>query len=165
MENLYGKTDTHQGRSAFGPGRERLLRVLFVSAFLWAVAVNVGPVAAAAADHTGSVNCDVHSGPCTRELSDTLVALDISPKPVTAMTDLTFRITLEGREPTAAPYIDLGMPGMKMGPNRVSLRPVGNGVYEGTGIIVRCPSGKRIWKATVTLPGAGIAEFVFDVIY
>lgn len=165
MENLCGKTGTHHGRPVFGSARERLLRVLFVSVFLWAVAANVGSVAATDADHAGSVNCDVHRGPCTRELSDTRVALDISPKPVTAMTDLTFRITLEGKEPISAPYIDLGMPGMKMGPNRVSLQPVGNGVYEGTGIIVRCPSGKRTWKATVTLPGAGTAEFVFDVIY
>jgi hypothetical protein len=81
------------------------------------------------------------------------------------MSDLTFRITLTGKQPAAAPYIDLGMPGMKMGPNRVLLKPLGDGVYEGTGIIVRCPSGKRIWKATVTVPDMGTAGFVFDVVY
>ena len=58
-----------------------------------------------------------------------------------------------------------GMPEMKMGPNQVSLQASGKGVYEGTGIIVRCSSGKRIWKAAVVLPGIGIAEFIFDVIY
>jgi hypothetical protein len=54
---------------------------------------------------------------------------------------------------------------MDMGSNRVELRAVKDSMYEGQGIIVRCPSGRRTWKATVTLPGAGQAEFVFDVIY
>jgi len=54
---------------------------------------------------------------------------------------------------------------MDMGPNRVELRPVKENVYEGQGVIVRCPSGRRTWKATVTLPESGKAEFVFDVIY
>jgi hypothetical protein len=57
------------------------------------------------------------------------------------------------------------MPGMKMGPNRVFLKFVRKGVYEGTGIIVRCPSGKRTWQANITLPDLGEAKFVFDVIY
>jgi hypothetical protein len=57
------------------------------------------------------------------------------------------------------------MPGMNMGLNRVELRAVKDSVYEGQGIIVRCPSGRRTWEATVTLPEAGQVEFVFDVIY
>ena len=120
---------------------------------------------AADVDHGGPVNCDLHRGPCTQKLGDTRVVLDVSPRPVKAMTDLLFRIRFEGTPPAATPYIDLGMPGMKMGPNRVSLHPVGKGVYEGAGVIVRCPSGKRIWKARVTIPDAGFVEFVFDVIY
>jgi hypothetical protein len=32
-------------------------------------------------------------------------------------------------------------------------------------LLVRCSSGRRTWKATVTLPDAGKVEFVFDVIY
>ena len=91
--------------------------------------------------------------------------LEISPKPVNAMSHLKFRIILTGNQPVAPPYIDLGMPGMKMGPNRVPLKSVGNGVHEGTGIIVRCPSGKKVWKAMVTVPNMGTAEFIFDVIY
>ncbi len=60
---------------------------------------------------------------------------------------------------------DLGMPGMDMGPNQVDLKPTGNGVFKGQGIIVRCPSGRRTWSAKVTLPGCGMVEFIFDVIY
>jgi hypothetical protein len=84
---------------------------------------------------------------------------------VKAMQELTFTVKLSGAEPFADPYIDLGMPGMHMGPNRVHLKRTGNGRYEGNGIIVRCPSGRRTWQATVTVPGAGATEFIFDVIH
>jgi hypothetical protein len=95
------------------------------------------------------------------------------------MKELTFRLTLTGRELSDNPYIDLGMPGMAMGPNRVLMKRVdnntsrvdnntsrvGSNTYEGQGVIVRCPSGQRTWKATVTLPDAGVMDFVFDVLY
>jgi hypothetical protein len=122
---------------------------------------------AIAADPTPKslVNCSIQEGPCTKHLAGMSVTLDILPKPVTAMKDLNFLVTLSGEKKTASPYIDLGMPGMNMGPNRVELRPVKDNVYEGQGIIVRCPSGRRAWKATVSLPEVGKVEFVFDVIY
>ena len=63
------------------------------------------------------------------------------------------------------PYIDLGMPGMNMGPNRVQLKPVGKDTYEGQGVIVKCPSDRRIWQARLTIPDVGQADFIFDVIY
>lgn len=110
-------------------------------------------------------NCNIQTGSCTQDFSNRKVTLDIHPKPVKAMKDLTFRVRISGKRPSASPYIDLGMPGMKMGPNRVVLKEVGEGTYEGTGVIVRCPSGRRIWKATVTLPDLGEVLFVFDVIY
>ena len=112
-----------------------------------------------------TINCDMHNGACTQEIAGAKATLDISPKPVKAMTDLRFHLILSGKQPTAEPHIDLGMPGMKMGPNTVRLEKVGEGVYEGTGIIVRCPSGRRVWKAAVNLPGLETVEFIFDVVY
>jgi len=123
------------------------------------------PITAQAMDHSKMTNCDVHKGTCTQKLQNTDIILDISPKPVRAMTDLKFTITLTGKQGLSEPFIDLGMPGMKMGPNRVLLKSNGKGVYSGTGTIVRCPSGKRIWQATVTVPDMGSVEFIFDVIY
>ena len=41
----------------------------------------------------------------------------------------------------------------------------GDSAYEGRGVIVRCPSGRRIWQATITLPDVGRINFIFDVIY
>ena len=87
------------------------------------------------------------------------------PKPVKAMQDLKFLLTIKGKQPTSHPYINLGMPGMNMGPNQVKLTPARAGVYEGTGMIVRCPSGRRTWRALVTVPEIGEVSFTFDVVY
>ena len=112
------------------------------------------------------LNCDIQEGSCTQPLQSGDVTLEILPKPVKAMADLVFQVTFRDISPTDAPFIDLGMPGMKMGPNRVLLKKAeGSDTYSGRGIIVRCPSGRTIWKATVTVPGAESVEFVFDVIY
>jgi hypothetical protein len=110
------------------------------------------------------LKCDIHQTACTNALPDCTVTLDIKPKPVKAMTDLTFEVILSGRKPIKNPYIDLGMPGMDMGPNRVTLQPAENNRYKGNGIIVRCPSGRRTWKVSVTLPDIGTTEYIFDVV-
>ncbi|UCH22409.1 MAG: hypothetical protein JSU83_03990 [Deltaproteobacteria bacterium] len=113
------------------------------------------------------INCDLHSSSCTQKLPGCTVNVEVNPKPIKAMKDLLFSVTLLGKcsENLTAPYIDLGMPGMHMGPNRVILKSVAPGIYEGRGIIVRCPSGKRIWQATIVIPDIDRAEFIFDVIY
>lgn len=107
---------------------------------------------------------DVHKGPVTGNADGQTVILDIFPKPVAAMTELTFSVELPGYGGPGAPYIDLGMPGMRVPPNRVDLTREAAGRYRGTGIIVRCGSGKRTWTATVTLPGGKPAVFTFDVV-
>lgn len=114
---------------------------------------------------SGSVTCNVHNGSCKMPLKGGQIAMDIEPKPVRAMEKLTFRVTLTGIQTAANPFIDLGMPAMNMGRNRVRLTPDGNGVFTGQGIIVRCQSGRRTWFARITIPELEPVEFVFDVIY
>jgi len=113
------------------------------------------------------INCAVQTEACTDRIGDMDIRLNITPKPIQAMTDLVFTVVLSGRyePPVSPPYIDLGMPGMNMGPHRVKIKPIGKNLYEGKGVIVKCPSGHRIWKATVTIPDIGKTEFIFDVIY
>jgi hypothetical protein len=134
---------------------------------LSALLLTVGLAAAlcAPAGAAEPINCRIQQGACTQSLAGGRVTLDINPRPVKAMIDLTFRVTLEALNPGASPYIDLGMPAMEMGPNRVALKKVARNTWEGTGIIVRCPSGKRLWRASVTIPEVGVAEFIFDVVY
>jgi hypothetical protein len=112
-----------------------------------------------------AVNCNAHEGVCSLPLGDLEVTLEISPRPVKAMQDLVFKVSITNHVSANPPYIDLGMPGMKMGPNRVLLESTGQDTYEGKGVIVRCPSGRRTWFADVIVPGSGAVKFVFDVIY
>ncbi len=113
------------------------------------------------------INCELHAGPCTQSFSEHTVILEVTPRPVKALQNLVFKVTLTGKpsQSTKVPYIDLAMPGMNMGPNRVQLKSSGNNSYEGQGVIVKCPSGRRTWQATVTIPDRGRTEFIFDVIY
>jgi hypothetical protein len=139
------------------------LTAFLLTAFLLAV-----PECLSAGDkYQEMINCNLHAGPCTQPFSDSSVILEVTPRPVKAMQDLLFMVALTGKLSKASkpPYIDLGMPGMNMGPNRVQLKPAGNATYEGRGVIVRCPSGRRTWRATVTIPDAGQIDFIFDVIY
>jgi hypothetical protein len=133
--------------------------LLFISIFF------SGPNISAETKAQHPVNCDIQEGSCTLYLSGHKVTLNILPKPVKAMKDLKFRVTISGEQLSSLPHIDLGMPGMKMGPNRVDLKEVGVGIYEGVGVIVRCPSGRRTWRATITFSDLGEVKFIFDVIY
>jgi hypothetical protein len=142
-----------------------IVKAKVFAAILWLMAFAVCSMASGAEGEPDRVVCDVHAGPCRAHIAGTKVSLDIEPKPVKAMRDLTFTVTFAGGALVAAPYIDLGMPNMNMGRNRVTLKQAGDLVYRGEGVIVRCPSGRRTWKAKVTVPEVGSVEFVFDVIY
>jgi len=139
---------------------------VFVLIYLSAVLIlGISPALASDQIKCSQVNCDIQQGPCTQPLGQGMVCLDIQPRPVKAMVDLTFTVTLTDLATAADPTIDLGMPGMKMGPNRVHLKKTETGAFTGTGIIVRCPSGRTLWKAAVTIPNHGQADFIFHVIY
>jgi hypothetical protein len=79
------------------------------------------------------------------------------------MREIDFTVSLPGYAGSAPPSVDLSMAGMEMGRNRVDLSRGADGRYRGTGVIVRCPSGRNDWEATVTAPGAGKAVFHFAV--
>jgi hypothetical protein len=91
------------------------------------------------------------------------VLLSITPWPPVAMRDVDFTVSLPGYAGKAPPHVDLSMAGMEMGRNRVDLSRGADGRYRGTGVFVRCPSGRRDWEATVTAPGAGKVVFRFAV--
>ena len=91
------------------------------------------------------------------------VLLSITPWPPRAMREVDFTVSLPGYAGEASTYVDLSMAGMEMGRNRVDLSRGDGGQYRGTGVFVRCPSGRRDWEATVTAPGAGKAVFHFAV--
>ena len=145
-----------------------LRRIIGQSSFTVTLALLIGVcliISPSASASELEINCDAHKGVCSQPLGNQIVLLEIMPHPVKAMQDLVFKVSVSGNPPSKSPYIDLGMPAMKMGPNRVLLKPVGRGHYEGKGVIVRCKSGRRTWFANVIIHEAGEVKFVFDVIY
>ncbi|MBI3592011.1 MAG: hypothetical protein HY099_00740 [Nitrospirae bacterium] len=107
-------------------------------------------------------DCAVDERPCTKKIGAVEIVFDIKPKPVKAMRELSFAVTLKGTV-TNRLILDLGMPGMYMGKNEVVLEKTADGIYTGKGVIPRCPSGKRLWRAKIINHGKTIAEFLFNV--
>jgi len=114
-------------------------------------------------DRRHSVATPTPAGPLRGAIGGQEVLLSIVPWPPIAMREVEFTVSLPGYAGKASPHLDLSMAGMEMGRNRVDLSRGDDGRYRGTGVIVRCPSGKRDWEATVSAPGAGKAVFHFAV--
>ncbi len=143
-----------------------VLNCLYLAVF--SILLLLAPIAPSVADSKvpANINCQIQKGPCNQTIDGRKVTLEVLPRPVKAMQDLTFKVSTDGQVADGQqPFIKLNMPAMDMGKNRVPLKLNDNGVYQGRGVIVRCRSGKRTWKATVVFPGIGSADFIFDVIY
>ena len=84
-------------------------------------------------------NCNIQSGPCTLHMAgDYSVRLEVLPRPVKAMENLTFAVSFsKPLTDGAVPHIDLNMPAMDMGKNQVALTMTEDGGYTGSGVIVR----------------------------
>lgn len=128
-------------------------------------------VAGAPPSAASEAGCVLAAGPCTLDLGGgTAVTLDLAPRPLRTMADLAVaaRVTRAGA-PLDGAEVSVGfeMQGMDMGPNRSALAAAGTGRYAGRAVLVRCPSGRRDWRArvTVAVPGgaARTADAAFQV--
>jgi hypothetical protein len=118
---------------------------------------------AARARLAAPTRCDLARGPCSRPRPEGgALSLDLSPRPPRAMVELEFVVELQPgpagvatKSDVTSGEIELGMPGMYMGDNRVALVRGPDGKLHGKGMLVRCPSGGRRWNATVTARATG----------
>lgn len=122
-----------------------------------------------------ATDCLIDNGACTKttDSGNITVIFDISPKPVKTVSDLIFCVELHRgvtSVPDAEVNLELSMPGMYMARNKVILEHKGKGRYEGKGVIVRCPSGRKKWKADVVIKDVRNkpvtemkAAFIFEV--
>ncbi|HSM91998.1 MAG TPA: hypothetical protein VLT47_03865 [Anaeromyxobacteraceae bacterium] len=125
---------------------------------------------APAAPRGGRVSpaCDLAVAPCVRAAGPLEVALDLAPRPLRTMAELAAAVELrrEGA-PVDGARVTLAfeMAGMSMGENRRTLAGAGGGRYSGSAVLVRCPSGRKDWIATVSveLSGAPPAVTRFDL--
>ena len=124
------------------------------------------PVAAFAGSDSRLDDCDFGKGACTKKTGDLLVTLDAQPRQVKVMQEVSFTATVKGAKEYDSLKLDLEMVGMYMGTNEVTLVRTGPGRYSGKGIIPRCHSGKKLWSATLSLPGQPAkTSFLFNVLY
>jgi hypothetical protein len=112
---------------------------------------------------TDAPDCAIDQGPCTSTVAGKQVVFDISPRPVRTMKELTITVRGIGRNSAPTILLDLSMPGMYMGRNEVVLKKTPDGSYSGKGIIPRCPSGNKMWKAEIAIPGSGKVSYIFNV--
>jgi hypothetical protein len=138
--------------------KRALLLALFILAF-------TGTESAPSGMRGVVADCDIDKGPCSKTVGQRTVVLDIEPKPVRVMRELIFRISVRNGGEQREAVIELEMPGMYMGTNRVMLKRESSGEYTGKGIIPRCPSGKRLWRATVTIADTVEVDYLFNVTY
>ena len=133
---------------------------------LWLITMLSMPLSAVAGSE---VACDIQHGPCIRETNGMAITFDVMPKPIRTMSELRFIVTMKKNNAPvtdASVSLDLSMPGMYMGKNRPLLKHLGQGVYQGTGIIPRCASGHKAWQALVTVDRGGpgtTALYQFEV--
>ena len=111
----------------------------------------------------GSSSSPVPAGTLRGTAGKQEVTLSVSPFPPRPMRELSFAVELPGYSGDAPLSMELSMREMEMGRNTVLLSRDPSGVYRGTGVIVRCPSGRNDWEAAVTVPGGGKAVFRLDV--
>lgn len=77
------------------------------------------------------------------------------------MTELEFHVLSPS---SVEPYmINLMMPGMQMGLNRIELVRGDDGSYSGMGVLPRCPTGGRLWRAEVMVRDGRVVGFDFEV--
>ncbi len=110
------------------------------------------------------VDNSIHEKACTVTSGSHTVTLNIDPKPVSAMKELTFSVTVTpcNKLPDTL-LLDLSMPGMAMGKNQVTLVKKSACTYEGKGIIVRCMSGRTLWQVTLLSDELNNPAFTFNV--
>lgn len=96
-------------------------------------------------------SCDLQQGTCFTVIEGLgAVTLTIAPRPIPLVEPLTIKV--ETKIPTVRKLdVDFSGVDMNMGYNRFSLKPVSDGLYEGTGMLPVCVRNRMIWEAKVML--------------
>ncbi|AFL73201.1 hypothetical protein [Thiocystis violascens] len=96
-------------------------------------------------------DCDLRAGPCTARFPDgRAVSFAITPPAIPIATPLRLVVEASGFATTAVEVDFVGVD-MNMGFNRVTLREVRSGRYEGQGMLPVCARARMIWEARVLL--------------
>lgn len=102
---------------------------------------------------TPQPGCDLHRAPCVAMTAEGRIELAITPRPVPIAQPfrIEVRTTLAEVRDVA---VDFDGETMRMGYNRPRLKPVGDGLWRGEGILPVCITGPMLWRATVLIETA-----------
>lgn len=98
----------------------------------------------------GPVGCDLRAGPCRQPSGDGAVSLTITPRDIPLMQPLHLTVMTENLEVRAAQVVIRGL-NMDMGLNLATLKPTGDGRWEGETILPVCSQRRMEWEAAVRL--------------
>ncbi|MCI0469971.1 MAG: hypothetical protein L0Y62_07930 [Nitrospirae bacterium] len=83
------------------------------------------------------------------------------------MRELEIHLEIKGLKEPDKIVINFDMPEMYMGKNEAVLKRTNRDqmsqMYKGRAVLPRCPSKKKLWRATIEAPGTGNVEFLFNV--
>lgn len=109
--------------------------------------------------------CDLRSGPCRALVpGGGELSFEILPRTIPVLAPLSLRVVAEGLESHGV-EVDFAGVDMNMGFNRVPLKAVGGGLYEGEGLLPICVRNRMAWEAMVlvqTPSGLIAAPFRFE---
>lgn len=125
----------------------RFLGLVFVS-FLLVACKNDNQVEAW--DLVSSQTCDLHKESCSAGRGVVSLELDLGTKPVPIAKNFVATVNLAGIKPEKV-ELDITGVNMYMGFNRVTLKEVGEGVYQGSSMLAFCTNEKMIWQVGVLL--------------
>jgi hypothetical protein len=110
-------------------------------------------------------DCRLRQGPCTANFAEGgTVTLAIEPQGIPVVAPLSIRVDLAGLQALGV-ELDFAGADMNMGYNRVALEPMGDGRYQGKGMLPVCVRDRMTWEAKVlvqTSAGLMVAPFRFE---
>jgi hypothetical protein len=109
--------------------------------------------------------CRLRQAPCTATFAEGgAVTLAIEPLGIPVVAPLAFRVDLAGLQALGV-ELDFAGADMNMGYNRVAMEPMGDGRYQGKGMLPVCVRDHMTWEAKVlvqTRAGLMVAPFRFE---
>lgn len=140
--------------------------IWFLTLFLVLLTIYMLLVVACAEHDEGQEPCRFDEGPCVKKVNSREFILETNPAPPQAFKETTFILSIkDGGVKSDEIILNLSMPGMYMGKNQIILKRNGKDTFTGKGIIPRCPSGKTLWQAELTMPDGMKIDFMFHVRY
>ncbi len=100
---------------------------------------------------TQEKSCDLHKSACTIKIQDgTTFTLEISPKTIPLMDELTFSIK-SNKKDLEGLKLNIYATNMFMGEFNLPIKNLGDGNYKAVGVLPTCPVGDMKWNADIRI--------------